>query len=444
MSILIYVLMTVALVILLFDYRSGIVTVLMVMTNFGEIIYVNPNLEIGDFGGVGTIYFMDIFWLAVIIVIFLKKDKLALMNYKFSVLLFGILILISLIIPFIINSYSIKDIISVIRPLGNFLLLPYFVVTIIDITEFNFFEKVITVMVFTFLFVQIYEYIMQKRIPVRVFESNSMFYGEDPFSVEFGGIKTGYIWSRITYLLPFNLFFGCYYFFKEKRNYGLLLIAMYVLSVMITLSRIWIIGFAFFMIVITLFILFGSEKKYNVRVKLFAMIGTIAFAGFILLYTSSTFNQIFDIFLLRINSINDLADKTDSSFIGREYILLQMLSVWWEYPVFGAGFSSISRSLVTNDLGIPNLITIFGVSGLILLGSFIKQYYNNIKIFIKYDYILFVSLISVVMMVTFMSIFSIDMFYFNATGAIIFAMGNILLNIGKQESTENAEYSDAA
>ncbi|MEZ4689416.1 MAG: O-antigen ligase family protein [Ignavibacteria bacterium] len=444
MSFLIYVLMTVALVILLFDYRSGIVTVLMVMTNFGEIVYVNPNLEIGDFGGVGTIYFMDIFWLAVIIVIFLKKDKLVLMNYKFSVLLFAVLIMISLIIPFIINSFSIKDTISVIRPLGNFLLLPYFVVTIIDMTEFNFFEKVITVMVFVFLGVQIYEYIMQKRIPVRLFESNSMFYGEDPFSVEFGGIKTGYIWSRITYLLPFNLFFGCYYFFKEKRNYGLLLIAMYVLSVMITLSRIWIIGFAFFMIVITLFIMFGNEKKYNVRIKLFAMIGTIAFAGFVLLYTSSTFNQIFDIFLLRINSINDLADKTDSSFIGREYILLQMLSVWWEYPVFGAGFSGISRSLVTNDLGIPNLITVFGASGLVLLGSFIKQYYDNIKVFIKNDYILFVSLISVVMMITFMSIFSIDMFISVCHRRYIICYGKYFIKYWETESTENAEYSDAA
>lgn len=444
MNLLVYLLMTIVLVMLLFDYRSGIITVLMVATNFGEFVYVNPNLEIGDFGGVGTIYFMDIFWLALIIVIFLKKNKLVLMNYKFSILLLAVLMLISLIIPFIINSFSIKDTISVIRPLGNFLLLPYFIVTIVDMTEFNFFEKVLTVMVFLFLGVQVYEYIFQKRVPIRLFEKYSMFFGEDPFAVEFGGIKTGYIWSRITYLLPFNLFFGCYYFFKEKRNYGLLLIAVYLLSIMITLSRIWIIGFAFFMIIITLFLLLGSDNKYNVRVKLFAMIGTIAFAGFILLYTSSTFNQIFDIFLLRINSINDLADKTDSSFIGREYILLQMISVWWEYPVFGAGFSGISRGLVTNDLGIPNIITIFGAAGLALLGSFIKQYYDNIKVFIKNDFILFVSLISIVMMITFMSIFSIDMFYFNVTGAILFAMGNILFNIAKQESTDNAEYTDAA
>ena len=157
--------MTIVLVILLFDYRSGIITALMVATNFGEFVYVNPNLEIGDFGGVGTIYFMDIFWLALIVVIFLKKNKLILMNYKFSILLLAVLMIISLIIPFIINSFSIKDTISVIRPLGNFLLLPYFIVTIVDITEFNFFEKVLTIMIFLFLGVQVYEYIFQKRIP---------------------------------------------------------------------------------------------------------------------------------------------------------------------------------------------------------------------------------------------------------------------------------------
>ena len=71
--ILAYLLIVIALVILLYDYRSGIITSLLVMTNFGEFIYVNPNLEMGDFGGIGTIYFMDLFWLAMILVIIMKK-----------------------------------------------------------------------------------------------------------------------------------------------------------------------------------------------------------------------------------------------------------------------------------------------------------------------------------------------------------------------------------
>jgi len=49
------------------------------------------------------------------------------------------------------------------------------------------------------------------------------------------------------------------------------------------------------------------------------------------------------------------------------------------------------------------------------------------------------------LMIIFMSIFSIDMFYFNATGAILMAIGNILYNISKQEdSTEEAGYNYAA
>lgn len=439
-----YLLIIITLVILLYDYRSGIITVLMVITNFGEFIYVNPNLEIGDFGGVGTIYFMDLFWIALAVVVFLKKDKLALLNYKISFLILLSLFIISLIIPYLISSSSIKDTISVIRPIGNFLFLPYFVITITDIKSFNFLEKVITSLVFIFIAVQVFEYSTQKRIPVRFFEKYSVFYGEDPFAVEFGGIKTGYIWSRIGYLLPFNLFFGCYYFFRDRRNYGLLLLGAYTLSIMIALSRIWIIGFVFFLILISAFLLIKNVDELNIKTKLFGLLGSFVLIGVILLYTSSTFNQIFDIFLLRVNSINDLADKTDSSFLGREYILLQMISIWWEYPLFGAGFSSISRRLITNDLGFPNIITIFGAAGIVMITSFMVQFYQNIKAFIKADYILFSTLASLMLMLILMSIFSIDMFYFNATGAILFALGNILLNLAKQEPEENVSYNYAA
>ena len=444
LMLIVYILIIISLVLLLYDYRSGIITSLMVITNFGEFVYVNPNLEIGDFGGVGTIYFMDLFWIALLVVIFLKKDKLFLLNYKISIVILLSLFLISLIIPYLISSSSIKDTISVIRPIGNFLFLPYFVITITDIKSFNFLEKVITSLVFIFIVVQVFEYSTQKRIPVRFFEKYSVFYGEDPFAVEFGGIKTGYIWSRIGYLLPFNLFFGFYYFFKDRRNYGLLLISSYTLSIMIALSRIWIIGFVFFLIVISAFLLLKNIEELNIKTKLFGLLGSFVFIGVVLLYTSSTFNQIFDIFLLRVNSINDLADKTDSSFLGREYILLQMISVWWEYPIFGAGFSSISRRLITNDLGFPNIITIFGAAGLIMLISFMIQFYQNIKAFIKADYILFSTLASLMLMLIVMSVFSIDMFYFNATGAILFAIGNILLNIAKQEPEENVSYNYAA
>ncbi|MEO8665591.1 MAG: hypothetical protein ABI462_08835, partial [Ignavibacteria bacterium] len=113
-------------------------------------------------------------------------------------------------------------------------------------------------------------------------------------------------------------------------------------------------------------------------------------------------------------------------------------SVWYEYPVFGAGFSSISRKLITNDLGFPNLITVFGSSGILMIGLFLRQYYKNIKPFIENNYVLFVSLFSVMLMVTFMNIFSIDLFYYNATGPILLAMGNIILNIGKQDTDVNA------
>jgi hypothetical protein len=431
-------------VILLYDYRSGIVTCLMAVTNFGEFIYVNPNLEVGDFGGIGTIYFMDLFWIALIVTIFIKRDRLINLRYKASSMFLILLCIVALIMPFLISSFSAKDMISVIRPLGNFLFLPYLVVTVTDMKELNFFEKVITVLVFTFLTVQIYEYFMQKRVPFRLFDKYSLFYGEDPFSVEFGGIKTGYIWSRIGYLLPFNLFFGTYYYFSEKRNYGMLLIGAYILSIMMTLSRIWIIGFVFFIILLSIMLLSRRGRQQAVTYKLLFMLGSFALIGLVLLYTSATFSKIFDIFLLRINSINDLADKTDSSFLGREYILLRMMSVWFEYPIFGAGFSGISRRLLTNDLGIPNLVTIFGGAGIVMLIFFLKQFYDNMKPFIEHHYILFATLFSTMMMITFMSIFSIDMFYYNAIGAMLLAYGNILINIASEDTDDINEYGHAA
>ncbi|MBK9332842.1 MAG: O-antigen ligase family protein [Ignavibacteria bacterium] len=444
-SILFYIIIISVLVLLLYNYKSGIILSLMVITNFGEFIYVNPNLEIGDFGGIGTIYFTDLFFTSLLIVFFLKASRFKEFNYKLSFLIFILLCIIALIIPFLISSFSLKDMISVARPFINILFLPYFVVTITDMKEFNFFEKVVVSMIFFFIVVQVFEYITQKRIPFRLFESESLFFGEDPFSVEFEGIKTGYIWSRIGYLLPFNLFFGCYYYFSEKRNYGLLLLTAYLLSIMIALSRIWIIGFAFFLIIISVFFLSKQDSREHVRLKLFAFIGSFILIGVILLFTSSTFNQIFDIFLLRVNSINDLADKTDSSFLGREYILFQMFNVWAEYPLFGAGFSAITRRLITNDLGFPNILTIFGASGIFLFSLFFYQYYKNIRPFIQEYYILFVSLASVMMMLIFMSIFSIDMFYFNASGAILMAIANILYNISKQkDSIEITGYKNAA
>ena len=441
---LLYFVVIAILVLLLYDYRSGIITSLMVITNFGEFVYVNPNLEIGDFGGIGTIYFMDLFWIALLISIFIRRDRFQLLNYKASLVFLISLFVVALIIPFLISSFSAKDMISVIRPLGNFLFLPYLVFTITGMKELNFFEKAITTLVFAFLAIQVYEYVMQKRIPIRFFDKYSLFYGEDPFAVEFGGIKTGYIWSRIGYLLPFNLFFGAYYYFTDKKNYGMILIGAYMLSIMITLSRIWIIGFVFFLIIITAVLLVRRRQLDNVSSKLVFMLGSFAIITLILLFSSTSFGKILDIFLLRINSINDLADKTDSSFLGREYILLRMISVWFEYPVFGAGFSGISRRLVTNDLGIPNLVTIFGGAGILMLGMFFKQYYDNIKPFIANNYILFTCLLTVMMMITFMSIFSIDMFYYNAIGAMLFAFGNIMLNIAKQDAQDEETYREAA
>lgn len=441
---LLYFVVIAILVLLLYDYRSGIITSLMVITNFGEFVYVNPNLEIGDFGGIGTIYFMDLFWIALLISIFIRRDRFQLLNYKASLVFLISLFVVALIIPFLISSFSAKDMISVIRPLGNFLFLPYLVFTITGMKELNFFEKAITTLVFAFLAIQVYEYVMQKRIPIRFFDKYSLFYGEDPFAVEFGGIKTGYIWSRIGYLLPFNLFFGAYYYFTDKKNYGMILIGAYMLSIMITLSRIWIIGFVFFLIIITAVLLVRRRQLDNVSSKLVFMLGSFAIITLILLFSSTSFGKILDIFLLRINSINDLADKTDSSFLGREYILLRMISVWFEYPVFGAGFSGISRRLVTNDLGIPNLVTIFGGVGILMLGMFFKQYYDNIKPFIANNYILFTCLLTVMMMITFMSIFSIDMFYYNAIGAMLFAFGNIMLNIAKQDAQDEETYREAA
>lgn len=435
----VYFILIAILVLLLYDYRTGVITCLLVITNFGEFIYVNPNLDVGDFGGIGTIYFMDLFYLAVIIVILLKRDKLTLFNYKIAFAMLLVLCIVAAVIPFLIDSFSIKDMISVMRPLGNFLFLPYFVIMITNIKAFNFLEKAIIILVVVFTVVQCYEYVLQKRIPIRLFEKESSFFGEDPFTVEFSGIKTGYIWSRVGYLLPFSLFFGCYYYFQEKRNWGLFLITIYILAIMIALSRIWIIGFGFFLATITIMLWFEKEGKNFVRTKLFTLIGSFMVLGIILLYSSETFAKIFDIFLLRINSINDLADKTDSSFLGREYTLLQMISVWYEYPVFGAGFSSVARRLITNDLGFPNIITVFGASGLLVIILFIRQYYLNIKPYIKVNYVLFASLFSVMLMITFMNIFSIDLFYYNATAAILLAMGNIILNIGKQESPEDAE-----
>lgn len=224
---LLYFVVIAILVLLLYDYRSGIITSLMVITNFGEFVYVNPNLEIGDFGGIGTIYFMDLFWIALLISIFIRRDRFQLLNYKASLVFLISLFVVALIIPFLISSFSAKDMISVIRPLGNFLFLPYLVFTITGMKELNFFEKAITTLVFAFLAIQVYEYVMQKRIPIRFFDKYSLFYGEDPFAVEFGGIKTGYIWSRIGYLLPFNLFFGAYYYFTDKKNYGMILIIIF-------------------------------------------------------------------------------------------------------------------------------------------------------------------------------------------------------------------------
>jgi len=79
-----------------------------------------------------------------------------------------------------------------------------------------------------------------------------------------------------------------------------------------------------------------------------------------------------------------------------------------------------------------------------MFSVFIKQYYQNIKPLIKNEYILFATLSTLMFMIIIMSVFSLDMFYFNATGAILFAFANIIFNIAKYQSEENAEYGYAA
>jgi hypothetical protein len=414
----------IVLTLLLYNEKIAIVTVLLTITNIGEFIAFS-NWIIFD-TGIGTIYFFDAFWISVILITIIKRKHLNVFVFhklfNFFILLFSI----SIFTTIFVGQYTIKDIVSVIRPFGNLLLIPLTLVTIRDQKKLDFFINVIYVFAIVFFIIQLYEFLIQERIPFRLFQPENTYFGEmGSYMISLApNIKTFYAWSRITYLLPIILFISLYGLISGRnKSINIIITIICLLAIIISLSRTWTLG----LIVLGLVLIFLSQQN---EIKLFKILKKNIIYIMILLVVvyfsfSQFFENVFSTYILRLDSLNDIISGSDNSYLTRLSHINDNINNIYNYPLFGSGFTSISRNLTTFDLGIWNFIAIFGLLGALLYFFIFINLYTTVRKIKNINKPLFISSLSVMSLLMFMSLLSIDFFYYNFTGVFLLGIINV-------------------
>jgi len=348
------------------------VTFILINTNLLQFSY-GLKTEVFRFG-VGVILLMDYYFVILFFLILRKINEIKLdLIYIRIFYIFGFIILVSL-FSSIIFGFDVNVFVKIIRYFIYYIAYIYLAIYLYESRENTIrFVRVLFILVIFAFILQIYEMTIQERVVIDfIMNPKNLYYaGGRYINIPYFGWVL-YNWNRILSFMPLTIFFSFYFLMKNVRVLPVsntIMILICLLSVYLGLSRT---GIFIYTLTLIFFVILnlrtGSTRK-------FSFIGVIAvFVMILYFYYFQT--TAFEAFSLRLQTVEQLESGEESSASGRVIFWQDQIANAFESPLIGKGFNLESFSTFTGDIGMSNLVSLFGISGL-LIPIFI--FYTTVK-----------------------------------------------------------------
>jgi len=314
--------------------------------------------------GPGVILLSDYYFVILFFLILVKINEIKIvLIYNRIFYIFGFIILVSL-FSSIIFEFDVNVFVKIVRYFTYYIAYIYLALYLYESRENTIrFIRVLFILVILSFILQIYEISIQRRVKIDLIANpNNKYYTEGVYIniPYFGWIL--YAWNRILAFIPLALFFSFYLLLKNVRILPVsntIMVLICLLSVYLGLSRTGIFIFSLAMgIFILLNLKTGSKRK-------FAFLGVLSILAVIIYFYYFQVSA-FEAFSLRLQTVEQIQSGEEANTAGRVIFWKDQMDNALESPLIGKGFSLRSYSTFTGDVGISNLISLFGISGLLI------------------------------------------------------------------------------
>ncbi len=337
-------------------------TFILINTNVLQFSY-GLKYEIFRFGA-GVILLMDYYFVILFFLILRKINEIKL-DYIYNRIfyIFGFITLVSL-FSSIIFGFDVNVFVKVIRLFMRYIAYIYLALYLYESRENTVrFIRVLFVLVILVFILQVYELSIQKRVMIDLIANPyNKYYTEGVYiNIPYFGWVL-YAWNRMLAFMPLALFFSFYFLLRNVRVLPVgntIMVLICLLSVYLGLSRI---GIFIYSVAMVFFILLnlrtGSKRK-------FAFLGITAVLAIILYFYYFQVTAL-EAFSLRLQTVEQIQTGEEGNTAQRVIFWQDQFENAFESPVIGKGFNPSSFSTLTGDVGVSNLISLFGISGVLI------------------------------------------------------------------------------
>ena len=324
--------------------------------------------------GANAILLSDYYFVILFFLILSKINEIKIdLIYNRIFFIFGFITLVSL-FSSIIFGFDVNVFVKIIRYFTYYITYIYLALYLYESRENTIrFIRVVFILVIVAFILQIYEMTIQKRVVIDLIANpNNKYYVAGTYiNIPYFGWVL-YNWNRMLAFMPLALFFSFYFLLKNVRVIpvsNIIMILICLLSVLFGLSRT---GIFIYSLALIFFFLLNLRTEST---RKFAFLGVTAVLALII-YFYYFQGTALEAFSLRLQSAEQLQSGEESSAAGRIIFWQDQFKNAFESPLIGKGFNLKSFTTITGDVGMSNLISLFGISGL-LIPFFI--FYTSVK-----------------------------------------------------------------
>ena len=314
--------------------------------------------------GAGVILLSDYYFIIIFFLILRKINEIKL-DYIYNRIfyIFGFIILVSL-FSSIIFGFNVNVFVKIIRYFTYYIAYVYLAIYLYESRENTIrFVRVVFILIILAFILQIYEMTIQKRVVINfIADPNNKYYNVGAYiNIPYFGWVL-YNWNRMLAFMPLALFFSFYFLLRNIRVIPVsntIMILICLLSVYFGLSRI---GIFIYSLTLIFFILLNLRAESK---RKFSFLGVTAVLAMII-YFYYFQGTALEAFSLRLQTVEQLQSGEESSAAGRVIFWQDQIENILESPLIGRGFNLRSFSTFTGDVGMSNLISLFGISGFLI------------------------------------------------------------------------------
>ena len=407
----------------------SIIILILLYSNFLQFFLTNDDLiNIKLPGGIGTIVFMDIIFIIILIKMFTSRVKVEYKLKKPVILLFTIYLLYCI---WAIFSSDVKfsNIVYFFRYSYPFLF--YFFI-IFYIKKSDEFLKLLRVMTYLFLIIlsihlveffrgEVFNMIGYRETGLRLFYEKTVYVG-------IGNLEVPYIWNRDQVFAIVMIFLSFGFVLIKKRNLlplpSIIIVFGGVISFFIAYSRLW-----YFVLTMGIFLsIIFNYKRLGIITK-----NIIFFSPVVLLVVLLAANFISVELSNRVATFDSAVHGLESNVNAREYIINSQLNYFFKNIFLGAGITNKTLSILSiNDVGITNFLMMWGLFGFIVPVYFLIYFWKKFLYEWKYcnpTFVIIVRSFAALLTIGFLSfLFSFSSYLNSLFIPLIFSLTELFYN----------------